>query len=248
MNRSGEGAPVRLQKYLSRTGIASRREAEKLILQGRVRVNDRTVSALGTKVDPVADRVEVDGQVVRWAATRWIALHKPAGVVTTRSDPQGRETVYGLLPGPLRELRYVGRLDLDTEGLLLLTNEGDLLHRLTHPSSQVEREYLVRVKGRVDDATIRELRAGVELEDGIARAHEVKRTEGGTTRTTLRLVLLEGRKREVRRLLEAVGHPVVRLKRIRFGPVRLGGLPAGRWRELKGSEIEALEASVPGED
>jgi 23S rRNA pseudouridine2605 synthase len=139
-------------------------------------------------------------------------------------------------------------LDLETEGLLLLTNDGDLLHRLTHPSSEVEREYEVRVEGRVAEGTFRQLQVGVELEDGLARAHRVRRVEGGKKRTSLRLVLLEGRKREVRRLMEAVGHPVTRLRRTRFGPVRLGELPAGRWRELKRSEIKALQASVLGEE
>lgn len=248
MNSSAEGAPVRLQKYLSRSGVTSRREAEKLILQGRVRVNGRVVSVLGTKVDPGVDQVELDGALVQEAATRWIALHKPPGVVTTRSDPQGRDTVYGLLPASFRSLRYVGRLDLETEGLLLLTNDGDLLHRLTHPSFEVEREYELQVEGRVDEGTFRQLQVGVELEDGLARAHRAKRIGGGKKRTSLRLVLLEGRKREVRRLMEAVGHPVTHLRRTRFGPVRLGELPAGRWRELKRSEIKALQASVLGEE
>jgi 23S rRNA pseudouridine2605 synthase len=209
-----------------------------------VKVNGETVLTLGFKVRPGEDRIELDGRVVEVARTRWILVHKPPGVVTTRTDPQGRPTVYGLLPKELGELRYVGRLDQPTEGLLLLTNEGEVLHRLTHPSFEVEREYRAWVKGVPSRDSLRRLQEGVVLEDGPARATKVKVLNPLKKGALLSLVLQEGRKREVRRLLEAVGHPVTRLMRVRFGPIRLGELPAGKWRDLTEKETRALHASV----
>lgn len=246
-NPNPEDAGVRIQKYLSRAGVASRREAERLVLQGRIRVNGEVILTLGSKVRPGNDKVEFDGKVVGGVSTRWILFHKPPGVVTTRTDPQGRPTVYDGLPEEMGALRYVGRLDQPTEGLLLLTNEGDLLHKLTHPSFEVEREYQAWVKGAVKPDTLRRLQDGVRLEDGPARATRARILRPVKGGTHLALVLQEGRKREVRRLLEAVGHPVTRLLRVRFGPVRLGQLPAGQWRELTSQEIRALEASVHSE-
>ncbi len=237
---------IRIQRYLSRAGAASRREAEEMILEGRVRVNHETVLELGTKVVPGRDRVELDGRVIRESAARWVLLHKPAGTLTTRSDPRGRPTVFGLLPRELGGLRYVGRLDWNTEGLLLLTSEGEMLHQLTHPSSQLEREYEAWVRGVPGAATLRLLRQGVELEDGPARAAQARvlgRTGEGAV---VSLVLLEGRKREVRRLLEAVGHAVLRLRRVRFGPVGLGDLKVGEWRDLTANEIRALSEAARG--
>jgi 23S rRNA pseudouridine2605 synthase len=239
-----EDAPVRIQKYLSRAGVASRREAEKLIVEGRVRVNGEVTRTLGSKVVVGRDRVEVDGKEVEQASLRWVMIHKPPGVVTTRSDPRGRPTVYGLLPDDLSELRYVGRLDQPTEGLLLLTNEGDVIHRLTHPSYEVEREYHAWVKGVPTRESLGRLEGGVELEDGPARATRVRVVRAEGRGTLLALVLQEGRKREVRRLVEAIGHPVSRLMRIRFGPVRLAGLPAGQWRDLTDQEIRSLKKAV----
>jgi 23S rRNA pseudouridine2605 synthase len=234
---------VRIQKLLSHAGVASRREAEALMAQGRVRVNGRVVTTLGTRVDPAADVVELDGRRVRAAAYRWVLLHKPGGTLTSRSDARGRKTVYHLLPVELRGLRYLGRLDRDTEGLLLFTNEGDLANRLLHPSAQIEREYQVGVVGAPNGETLRRLTRGVELDDGVARAATVKKLTAETEGAVLALVLLEGRKREVRRLLEAVGHPVRWLKRVRFGPQKLGKLPRGAWRELSEREVAALRAS-----
>lgn len=230
---------MRLQKYLSRAGVASRREGERMILAGRVKVNGSVTTTLGTRVDPEEDRVELDGEVVGLPDARWILFHKPPGLLTTRDDPGGDPTVYDALPDEMRGLRYVGRLDRDTEGLLLLTNEGNVLHRLTHPSFQVEREYQVQVEGAVTPATLRRLTAGVILEDGPARAWRAWRPRGASA-DQLRLVLREGRKREVRRMLDAVGHPVVRLRRERYGPVSLGDLPRGAWRELGNDEIRQL--------
>ena len=234
---------MRLQKFISRSGAASRREAERLIAGGRVRVNGAVVREMGVTVDPTADRVEVDGKRLTLDPPRWILLHKPPGVLTTAHDPGGGRTVYDLLPEDSDDLRYVGRLDRDTEGLLLLTNQGDLLHRLTHPSYEVEREYWAQVEGAPDSGVLDRLTRGVELQDGPARATRAWRQKGGAA-DELRLVLTEGRKREVRRLLAAVGHPVVRLRRERYGPVALGALPAGAWRDLTPGEVDQIKKSV----
>jgi len=237
---------MRLQKFLSRAGVSSRRAAEELMIQGRVRVNGIPAVELGLQVDPESDRVEVDGRPVRIEGPRWILLHKPAGVLTTRSDPQGRRTVYDHLDPRDRALPYVGRLDQDTEGLLLFSNEGDLVHSLLHPSSQIPREYRVMVGGVPDPEVLDRLREGVELEDGIARAHDlrfVKVLEGGKG-AVLEIVITEGRKREVRRMFDAIGHSVRQLSRVRFGPLRLTGVAPGEWRELRPEEVKALRRAA----
>jgi len=240
---------MRIQKFLSRAGVGSRRRAESLVEKGRVEINGVVITELGTKVDPDRDRVTVDGESVLLPMRRWIRFHKPPGVLTTLKDTHGRPTIYDRLPADCGALRYVGRLDMATEGLLLLTNDGDLANRLQHPSSQVEREYEVRVKRIPSAKTIERLRRGVKLEDGFARPTRVDSGPPDGVYGTLTLVLTEGRKREVRRLLEAVGHPVVALRRIRFGPLRLGYLPVGEWEALRDEDIEALERSVedPGQ-
>ncbi len=237
---------IRIQKYLSQAGRASRREAERLMLDGRVSVNGEVVTELGSRVVPSRDVVTVDGEVVEAAPTRWILLHKPPGVLTTRSDPHGGRTVYDLLPEELHGLTYVGRLDLDAEGLLLFTNDGDTAHGLQHPSREVEREYWLQVAGAVGDGAVAALLSGVQLEDGPARARSVHDVRPGEVSSELRLVLTEGRKREARRMLSEVGHPVMRLRRMRFGPVALADLPRGEWRELEGSEVRALERAAAG--
>lgn len=235
---------IRLQKLLSRAGRASRREAERLMQAGRVRVNGEVVTELGTRVVPGRDMVEVDGVPVTSAGVRWVLFHKPAGVLTTRSDPHGGRTIYDVLPSELRDLRYVGRLDRDTEGLLLLTNEGDLAHALQHPSGEVEREYVVEVSGAVRPEVVDQLRRGVELEDGWARARSATLLETVGPTSRIGLVLTEGRKREVRRMMRAVGHEAVRLTRVRFGTIELGALPEGAWRPLTDAERTALEGLV----
>ena len=237
-------AAVRLQKFLSQAGVASRRAAETLMQQGRVRVNGAPATELGVKVDPERDVVEVDGRRIEPAAPVWIALHKPRGYVTTRSDPEGRSTVYALLPAEYHALFHVGRLDLDSEGLLLLTNEGDTAERLQHPRYEVERVYEVEIDGVLSDATQRLLLQGVELEDGVARALALERlanARGGRERWSV--TLREGRNREVRRLFDAVGHRVQRLKRVRFGPLELGRLKAGEWRRLQPAEVARLRGA-----
>lgn len=237
---------IRIQKYLSQAGRASRREAERLMEAGRVSVNGLVVKEMGSRVVPGRDVVAVDGEVVEVAPERWIMLHKPPGVLTTRSDPHGGRTVYDLLPDELHGLTYVGRLDLDAEGMLLFTNDGDTAHGLQHPSREVEREYWLEVAGTLEDEAIRALRAGVELDDGLARAADVLGVRPGDVTSELRIVLTEGRKREVRRMLAEVGHPVMRLRRIRYGPVTLGDLPRGSWRDLTSDEVSGLERAAAG--
>ena len=235
------GETVRLQKLLSRAGLASRRRAEEWIRAGRVRVNGERVTELGVRVDPETDRVEVDGRVVSLPAPAWIALHKPPGYVTTRRDPRGRPTIYDLLPAGFRGLFHVGRLDADSEGLLLLTNEGDVANRLLHPRYGVDRVYQADVEGRVSAETERRLLRGIELEDGPARARAIERKRAAAPGTTrLRITMRDGRKRIVRRMMAAAGHPVRRLKRLSHGPVRLGRLAPGAWRRLSAEEVAAL--------
>lgn len=237
--------PARLQKLLAEAGIASRRGAERLIEAGRVRVNGRVVTERGAKADPERDRIEVDGQPLPPVqARRYLLLHKPAGYLTTRADPRGRPTVFDLLPDLGVRLHPVGRLDADTEGLLLLTNDGALTHRLTHPRHGVPRVYEVWVEGRIPSEALAALRAGVILEDGPAVPVEVRLLgrAGGTSR--VRLTLTEGRYREVRRMVQAVGLRVRRLVRVAFGPIRLGRLGVGECRPLTPSELDTLRAAV----
>ena len=235
---------MRIQKFLSRAGVASRRKAEVMVLDGRVRVNGSVLTELGTTVDPIRDHVEADGTPVRLPEARWIRFHKPAGVLCTAVDTHGRRTIYDLLPGEYGSLRYVGRLDLDTEGLLLLTNDGDVANRLQHPRHQVEREYEVCVEGVPSKKDIALLRAGVMLDDGLARPVRLESVAPVKGYGNLTLVMTEGRKREVRRLMYAVGFPVVTLKRVRFGPVELGNLPSGRWEVLSSHDVLALGKCV----
>ncbi len=237
---------MRLQKFLSRAGVTSRREAERLMAEGRVWVNGKRTVELGSRVNPSADCVEVDGRPVRLAPPRWIMLNKPRGVLTSRRDPRGRRTVYSLLDPADRTLPYVGRLDRDTEGLLLFTNEGDLHHLLLHPSTGILRRYRVAVEGVPDRKSLQDLEKGVELDDGIAKAEQVRvvRVRDKGDGTVVSLALREGRKREVRRLMAAVGLKVRRLRRVRFGPVSLKGVSAGEWRELDEDEVRALHRAA----
>ena len=231
---------IRLQKYISRCGRASRRQAEVLMLAGRVRVNGELVFELGTRIIPGQDTVHVDDDVLELTALRWIAFHKPTGVLTTRRDPHGGLTIYDVLPEECSTLRYVGRLDRESEGLLILTNDGDVAHGIQHPSRQVERVYRVVVTGILVQSKCAALLRGVELEDGVARVNSVDVLDKDEFSTTIEVVLTEGRKREVRRMMNAIGHGVRRLVRIRFGPVKLGELPVGEWRDLAESEKNSL--------
>ena len=230
----------RLQRALARAGFGSRRACEELIVQGRVSLNG-TVATLGDRADPDRDEVAVDGVTVNLDPNvRYYALNKPAGVVTTMNDPQGRPDIRGYLPDDGPRVFPVGRLDRDTEGLLLLTNDGELANRLMHPRYQVEKEYLAEVQGEPSDRHLARLRRGVELEDGFARAVSARIVDRSGDRVSIRLVMTEGRKREVRRLLGAIGLPVVRLVRVRVGPVRLGPLAPGAIRALEPDEVHAL--------
>ena len=231
----------RLQKVLARVGIGSRRVCEDLIAEGRVTV-DGEVAVLGRRVDVETALIELDGAPigVRPDLVHYL-LNKPAGVVTTADDPQGRPTVVGLVPAEPRVFP-VGRLDVDTEGLLLLTNDGELAHRLTHPSFGVEKEYVAELEGSPSRAALRRLREGVELDDGTTAPARAALLEPSVVRLTVH----EGRNRQVRRMCDAVGHPVVRLIRTRIGPLADRSLAPGAWRELTGDEVRSLQRAVAG--
>ncbi len=224
---------MRLNAYLARAGVASRRAADELIKAGRVRVNGEP-GQLNTFVRS-HDRVEVDGKPVALQSLAYILLNKPVGVVTTARDPQGRRTVVDLVPSATRVVP-VGRLDADTTGALLLTNDGLLAHRLAHPRYGVEKVYEAEVEGEPEDAALQDLRDGVELEDGTTAPARVRRISP----SRIELAIHEGRNRQVRRMLEAVGHPVVRLHRSRYAGLEVVGLEPGAWRELEPHEVERL--------
>ncbi|SRR6266508_4220808 len=229
----------RLQRSLARAGLGSRRAGEDLIRAGRVTVNGR-VATLGDRVDPARDRVAVDGETIPLRPDLvYLAFHKPAGVVTTARDPQGRPDLRAFAP-PGARVFPVGRLDRDSEGLLLLTNDGELSNRLMHPRYGVRKEYLAEVEGTPSERQMARLVRGVELEDGLARAMSARATGRAGGRGAVRVVMAEGRKREVRRMLAAVGLPVTRLVRTRVGPVRLRRLPPGEVRPLDPDEVRAL--------
>lgn len=231
--------PERLQKVLARAGLGSRRACEDLIRDGRVAVNGRTAT-LGDRVDPAVDEVTLDGgRVPLDPELRYFALNKPPGVVTTARDPQGRPDVSAYYPEGARVFP-VGRLDRESEGLLLLTNDGELANLLTHPRYRVEKEYLAEVEGSPRPSDLRRLIEGVPLEDGLARAVRARTAARAKGRAAVRVVMTEGRKREVRRMLAAIGHPVGRLVRVRIGPVRLGRLRPGEVRPLDLSEVADL--------
>ena len=231
----------RLQKVLARVGIGSRRVCEDLIAEGRVLV-DGEIAVLGRRIDVETVLIEVDGAPVgvRPDLVHYL-LNKPAGVVSTADDPQGRPTVVGMVPTEPRVFP-VGRLDLDTEGLLLLTNDGELTHRLTHPSFGVEKEYVAKVLGEPSRGALRRLREGIELDDGTTAPARAALLDP----SVLRLTIHEGRNRQVRRMCEAIGHPVVRLIRTRIGPLADRSLEPGAWRELTGDELRSLQCAVAG--
>ena len=244
----------RLQKVLAHAGVASRRACEQLIADGRVSVDGVTVTEAGVRVDPLTQEIRFDGsRILTNPELITLMLHKPAGVVTTMEDPEGRPTVaqYGRdylaehpeLPDSLR-LVHVGRLDTETEGLLLLSNDGDLSHRLMHPSFEIAKTYVAIVEGQVEAWVPRKLRRGIELEDGETRADRVTVKDSGPRGSIVEITLHSGKNRIVRRMLDAVGHPVTRLARTRLGPLRLGNLRPGETRPLSGEEIAALQREV----
>ena len=240
----------RLQKVMAEAGVASRRACEELIRQGRVQVNGQVVTELGTRVDPNQDEIRVDGAPISSPVEKvYLILNKPPGYISTVRDPWGRPTVLDLIPHQER-LYPVGRLDAESEGLLLLTNDGGLTHRLTHPRYEHDKEYLALVKGRPQDAVLSQLRQGVGLEEGRtapARVSTVSRKEKLDTppgTTWLRIVIHEGKKRQIRRMCAAVGHPVQRLIRVRMGPIELGDLPVGEYRPLSAKEVRRLRLPI----
>ena len=237
----GDEGGVRLQKVLARAGGASRRSAEILIEEGRVEVDGRVVTEFGVRVDPETAVIRVDGaRIPPVSANVYLVLNKPRGVVTTMSDPQGRPCITDFVHDRPERLFHIGRLDTDTEGLLLLTNHGEFAHRLAHPSYEVSKTYVAEVEGNVKPGVLRRLLDGVELEDGSARADTVKIVSTVPGRTLVEMSLHEGRNRIVRRMFDAVGHPVKRLTRTAIGPVRRGNLHTGELRELDSKELGQL--------
>jgi pseudouridine synthase len=236
---------VRLQKVLAAAGVGSRRHCEELIGQGRVEVDGETVRRYGARVDPDRQVIKVDGKRIPAGQTLvYLALNKPAGVLTSMSDDRGRQTISGLIGGQAERLYHVGRLDYDTEGLMLLTNDGELAHRLTHPRFGVPKTYLADVPGPVGRDLGRRLLTGIELADGVASADKFRVVERAGSRALVEITLHEGRKHIVRRLLAAAGHPVSRLVRTRVGPVALGDLRPGASRPLTTAEVGNLYAAV----
>jgi pseudouridine synthase len=236
---------VRLQKVLAGAGVASRRAAERLILEGRVEVNGRTVREMGVRVDPETDAIRVDGRrlTIRPAVPAYFMLHKPRGVITTLSDPEGRPTVKDLLPRVRARLFPVGRLDYDSEGLLLLTDDGALARDLMHPRTGVPKTYLAKVRGRPSADVLERLEAGIVL-DGRKTLPARARIVRDAPNAWVEVRIVEGRNRQVRRMLEAVGHPVQRLRRTAYGGLLLGSLPAGECRRLTAAEVERLHRTV----
>lgn len=236
----------RLQKYLSRCGVASRRHAEQMILGGRVCVNGRIIHEMGVQVDEARDSVTVDGKPVLPSPDKvYYMLNKPQAVVTTCGDPQGRKTVLDLLPKELR-IYPVGRLDYMTEGLLLLTNDGELANRMAHPKYKISKRYLVFVRGFLTDKMIQTLQRGIALEDGLTMPAKLELLERDASQSTFYLTIFEGRNRQVRRMCEAIGLPVLRLRRVQVGFLQLGDLPAGKYRPLTVKEVKQLRKLLCG--
>lgn len=230
----------RLQKFMAAAGVASRRASEELIRAGRVAVNGQVVRLLGTRVDPARDAVAVDGQPLKLRRKLYVAVNKPRGYVCTRRDPEQRRIVLDLLPREWSHLHPVGRLDYDSEGLLLLTNDGEFSNRLTHPRYGVLKTYMVVLDGRVPDEVVRAACRGIFHEGERLKAHSARVLKVTPSHSIVEVQLGEGRNREVRRLFEAQGFRVSRLERVQIGRLRLGELPAGKWRTLTASEIESL--------
>lgn len=236
----------RLQKVLAQAGIASRRKCEEYITSGRVMVNDVLVTELGTKVDPGSDVIKVDGRPIRSQNKIYLMLNKPKGVITSAKDPEGRKVVTDFLPGVKERVYPVGRLDYETEGLLILTNDGEFANLLTHPKHHIPRTYHATVKGTIHGDVLDKLKAGVKLDDGMTQPAEADYHDINPDKneTVIAITIYEGRNRQVRRMFEAVNHPVIRLKRVMFGSVGLNGLPRGKYRKLLPDEVRTLKAEA----
>jgi len=235
---------MRLQKILSEMGIASRRKAEEMIMEGRVTVNGRTAT-IGTKADPSKDHVKVDGKLLtRREPKVYIIFNKPKSVVTSLHDPEGRPTVKDFLKGVKYRLFPVGRLDYDSEGLLLLTNDGDFAQAVLHPSKKISKTYLVKVKGIPEDGDIGKLRKGIILKDGLTAPARARKIRIGENNAWLEMAIHEGKKRQIRRMLDKIGHPVLRLRRIRINGIGLGKLETGAFRYLTHEEMDTIKREV----
>lgn len=235
----------RLQKVLAEAGVASRRKAEEMILDGRVMVDGKVIRTLGTKVDPEKSEVIVDGEAINVKKTKiYLALNKPRGILSTLSDPENRPHLGDLLRDRSERLFHVGRLDKDSEGLLLLTNDGDLAHRATHPSFSLPKNYLLEIKGVVSKEVADSFRSGIELEDGMAKVDKLTVLQGQPGRTLFDVVIHDGRNQILRRMAAAAGLTIERLIRIGMGPVKLGELTPGKWREIKGAELLSLQNAL----
>ncbi|MGC6449709.1 MAG: pseudouridine synthase, partial [Pirellulaceae bacterium] len=234
--RAAGGDSVRLQKVLAAAGYGSRRHCEELITAGRVQIDRQVVTQLGTKVDPENQEVRVDGDVIERPTLRYYVLNKPPGVLSTNSDPDGRVRVLDLI-GDANHLFTIGRLDRSSQGLIIVTNDGELANKIAHPSYQVNKIYTVRVAGNIQREQLAEIRQGVYLSDGKANVESIRVKKRHKQTTELEMILAEGKNREIRRVLARVGHKVLQLKRIAIGPVRLGELPEGAYRELTIAEV-----------
>jgi pseudouridine synthase len=236
-------AVERIQKVLARVGIASRRKAEEMVMEGRVTVNGEVVRELGFRVDPSKDHIKVDGKRIPDVEPKvTLLLNKPRGYLSSVEDPKGRPTVRDLIKGVKWRLYPVGRLDFDAEGLLLLSNDGDLAYRLSHPRFEVPRTYQVKVRGVPEEKTLSRLQKGVSLEDGKARVRSYRLLLSREKNSWVEVVVTEGRNHLVKRMFSAIGHPVLKLKRVAFGPIQLGNLPLGEFRYLTPNEMERLRA------
>jgi len=236
---------IRLNKFLSQCGVASRREADRLILSGRIRVNSQVIQTLGIKIDDEKDLVELDGQkIIKEKSLVYVKLNKPSGYVVTRKDPAGRPTVMDLIPKSMQYLYPVGRLDYDSRGLLLLTNDGELAHRLMHPRYEISKIYLVKVKGNPGTESIEKLKKGIFLEGKKTAPARVTKLKSSPERSLMKIELREGRKHEVKKMCAAVGHPVLDLKRIKFGDIGLDQLKPGKWQDLTSKEIDLLKSKT----
>lgn len=244
-SEQASGGLIRLQKYMSRAGVASRRVAEEMIQAGRVTVDGKPIK-LGDKVDPARQTVEVDGKPVRPLPHAYFMLHKPKGYLSTVADRFKRKTVMDLVPDAPSGTHPVGRLDVDVEGLILLTNDGDFTSAMTHPAREVDKIYLARVKGIPSHADLERLRNGVMLEDGMTAPAKARVVDRQNTEAIVELTIHEGRKRQVKRMMTRIRHPVTALKRIGFGPLTLGNLGRGEWRQLTESEVKAGLAAARG--
>lgn len=232
----------RLQKILAQMGVASRRKSEELIIEGRVTVNGKT-AIIGMKADPATDHIKVNGKMQPKLEPKvYLMLNKPRGVVTSLSDPEGKPTIKDFLKGVKQRVFPVGRLDYDSSGMLLLTNDGDFAHSLLHPSNKIPKTYIVKVKATIQESEMQQLRHGVRLKEGITAPAKVKQIRETSNNSWIEIIIYEGRKRQIRRMLEAVGHPVIRLKRTAIDAIKLGDLKIGSLRRLTQEEVKELRS------